>query len=56
VGAVLKLMTGEPASTYDLEVEVPKLVYERLNVASDRRWSVDPSRLGSVLPATNLIQ
>jgi len=32
---------GEPSQgTYDLEVEVPKLVYERLNIASDRRWDV----------------
>jgi hypothetical protein len=26
--------------TYDLEIEVPKLVYERLGVARDRQWQV----------------
>ena len=32
---------GEPSQgTYDLEIEVPKLVYERLNVAGDRQWDV----------------
>jgi molybdate transport system ATP-binding protein len=32
---------GEPSQgAHDLEIEVPKLVYERLNVSSDRQWSV----------------
>jgi ABC-type Fe3+/spermidine/putrescine transport system ATPase subunit len=32
---------GDPSQgAYDLEVEVPKLVYERLNVASDKHWDV----------------
>jgi molybdate transport system ATP-binding protein len=32
---------GAPSQgTYDLEVEIPKLVYERLGVANDRRWDV----------------
>ena len=32
---------GAPSQkTYDLEIEIPKLVYERLNVANDRRWDV----------------
>jgi ABC-type sulfate/molybdate transport systems ATPase subunit len=32
---------GPPSQgTYDLEVEIPKLVYERLNIASDRHWDV----------------
>ncbi len=36
---------GEPSQgTYDLEVEVPKLVYEILDVARDRRWSVSMHR------------
>jgi molybdate transport system ATP-binding protein len=26
--------------TYDLEIEIPKLVYERLNVSTDRSWDV----------------
>jgi molybdate transport system ATP-binding protein len=34
--------SGEPSQGghYDLEIEIPKLVYERLNVARDRRWDV----------------
>ena len=42
MGAVFKLdAAGEPSQgTYDLEIEVPKLVYERLNVSSDKHWSV----------------
>jgi len=32
---------GTPSQgTYDLEIEVPKLVYERLGVARDRQWQV----------------
>jgi hypothetical protein len=32
---------GDPSQgSYDLEIEVPKLVYERLNVSSDKRWDV----------------
>ncbi len=30
--------------TYDLEVEIPKLVYEMLDVGRDRRWSVSMHR------------
>ena len=34
-------LPGEPSQgRYDLEVDVPKLVYERLGVARDRYWSV----------------
>jgi molybdate transport system ATP-binding protein len=32
---------GAPSQgRYDLEIEIPKLVYERLNIASDRHWDV----------------
>jgi molybdate transport system ATP-binding protein len=32
---------GAPSQgTYDLEIEIPKLVYERLNISIDRRWDV----------------
>jgi ABC-type sulfate/molybdate transport systems ATPase subunit len=32
---------GQPSQgTYDLEIDVPKLVYERLNVSSDKYWDV----------------
>ncbi len=32
---------GEPFQVnYDLEIEIPKLVYERLGVATDRQWDV----------------
>jgi ABC-type Fe3+/spermidine/putrescine transport system ATPase subunit len=32
---------GEPSQgAYDLEIEVPKLVYERLNVSADKCWDV----------------
>jgi ABC-type sulfate/molybdate transport systems ATPase subunit len=32
---------GAPSQgTYDLEIEIPKLVYERLNISTDRRWDV----------------
>ena len=32
---------GTPSQgTYDLEIEVPKLVYERLGIARDRQWQV----------------
>jgi molybdate transport system ATP-binding protein len=32
---------GPPSQgTYDLEIEIPKLVYERLNISSDRQWDV----------------
>jgi molybdate transport system ATP-binding protein len=37
--------TGEPSQgTYDLEIEVPKLVYEMLDVGQDRRWTVSMHR------------
>jgi hypothetical protein len=37
---------------YDLEVEIPKLVYEMLDVGRDRRWSVSMHRGAlQVLPA-----
>ena len=32
---------------YDLEIEVPKLVYEMLDIARDRRWAVSMHR-GSI--------
>jgi molybdate transport system ATP-binding protein len=36
---------GAPSQgAYDLEVEIPKLVYEILDVARDRRWSVSMHR------------
>jgi hypothetical protein len=44
---------GKPSQgTYDLEIEVPKLVYERLNVSADRHWdvSVHPGSI-QVLPS-----
>ena len=44
---------GAPAQgDHDLEIEVPKLVYEMLEIAGDRRWAVSMHR-GSiqVLPA-----
>ncbi len=44
---------GSPSQgTYDLEIEVPKLVYEILDMALDRRWKISIHR-GSiqVLPA-----
>lgn len=32
---------GRPSQgTYDLEIEIPKLVYERLGVSTDRHWDV----------------
>jgi ABC-type sulfate/molybdate transport systems ATPase subunit len=32
---------GQPSQgTYDLEIEIPKLVYERLAIATDRSWDV----------------
>jgi molybdate transport system ATP-binding protein len=32
---------GEPSQgTYDLEIEIPKLVYERLGISTDRHWDV----------------
>ena len=32
---------GPPSQgTYDLEIEIPKLVYERLNISADRHWDV----------------
>jgi molybdate transport system ATP-binding protein len=32
---------GEPSQgAYDLEIEIPKLVYERLGISTDRRWDV----------------
>jgi ABC-type sulfate/molybdate transport systems ATPase subunit len=32
---------GEPSQGfYDLEIEIPKLVYERLGISSDRHWDV----------------
>jgi molybdate transport system ATP-binding protein len=32
---------GEPSQgTYDLEIEIPKLVYERLGISTDRQWDV----------------
>ncbi|RPI56991.1 MAG: ATP-binding cassette domain-containing protein [Acidobacteria bacterium] len=32
---------GEPSQgTYDLEIEIPKLVYERLSISTDRQWDV----------------
>jgi molybdate transport system ATP-binding protein len=45
---------GAPAQgDYDLEIEIPKLVYEILDIAGDRRWEISIHR-GSiqVLPAT----
>jgi hypothetical protein len=33
--------------TYDLEIEVPKLVYEILDMAHDRRWQISIHR-GSI--------
>lgn len=44
---------GPPAQgAYDLEIEIPKLVYERLGVAADRRWdvSIHPGSI-QVLPS-----
>src|SRR5262249_33180878 len=36
---------GEPSQGgFDLEIEIPKLVYEMLDVARDRRWSVSMHR------------
>jgi hypothetical protein len=36
---------GEPSQgAYDLEIEIPKLVYEMLDVARDRRWDVTMHR------------
>jgi len=46
-------MEGSPAQgAYDLEIEIPKLVYERLNVAADRHWdvSIHPGSI-QVLPS-----
>jgi molybdate transport system ATP-binding protein len=41
---------GEPAQgTYDLEVEVPQLVYEILDIGHDRRWEFSIHR-GSIHP------
>ena len=32
---------GAPSQeTFDLEIEIPKLVYERLNISTDRNWDV----------------
>jgi molybdate transport system ATP-binding protein len=32
---------GDPSQgAYDLEIDIPKLVYERLNVSADRHWDV----------------
>jgi ABC-type sulfate/molybdate transport systems ATPase subunit len=32
---------GQPSQgTYDLEIEIPKLVYERLDISNDRHWDV----------------
>ena len=32
---------GAPSQeTFDLEIEIPKLVYERLNISADRHWDV----------------
>jgi ABC-type sulfate/molybdate transport systems ATPase subunit len=44
---------GEPSQAgYDLEIEIPKLVYEILDVAHDRRWEVSMHRGAlQVLPA-----
>ncbi len=37
--------SGEPSQgSYDLEIEIPKLVYEILEVGRDRRWSVSMHR------------
>lgn len=44
---------GAPChGTYDLEIEIPKLVYERLGVATDRQWdvSIHPGSI-QVLPS-----
>jgi ABC-type Fe3+/spermidine/putrescine transport system ATPase subunit len=44
---------GEPCQgAYDLEIEIPKLVYERLGISSDRHWdvSIHPGSI-QVLPA-----
>ena len=33
--------SGQPSQGfYDLEIEIPKLVYERLGISTDRRWDV----------------
>ena len=43
---------GPPSQgTFDLEIEIPKLVYERLNIATDRHWhvSIHPGSI-QVLP------
>ncbi len=38
--------------TFDLEIEIPKLVYERLGTSTDREWdvSIHPGSI-QVLPA-----
>jgi ABC-type sulfate/molybdate transport systems ATPase subunit len=44
---------GSPSQgSYDLEIEIPKLVYERLGISSDRHWdvSINPGSI-QVLPA-----
>jgi molybdate transport system ATP-binding protein len=44
---------GAPSQgSYDLEIEIPKLVYERLNVSADRHWevSIHPGSI-QVLPS-----
>jgi molybdate transport system ATP-binding protein len=44
---------GDPSQgAYDLEIEIPKLVYERLGISTDRHWdvSIHPGSI-QVLPA-----
>ena len=44
---------GQPSQgNYDLEIEIPKLVYERLGISTDRHWvvSIHPGSI-QVLPA-----
>jgi hypothetical protein len=42
------LAPGEPAQgAYDLEIEVPKLVYEILEIGRDHRWQISLHR-GSI--------
>ena len=43
VGAVLPAgapKAGRARALYDLEIEIPKLVYERLGISTDRHWDV----------------
>ena len=47
------LRPGQPCQgAYDLEIEIPKLVYERLDISNDRQWdvSIHPGSI-QVLPS-----